>query len=414
MREIVYQYMEEHMQDLISLVVDLIQIPSENPTGSQKEIVEYVKRYLETSNIFFQEVGNNIEHPNLVAFMGKKEGYQIGWNGHLDVVPAGDLRQWKWDPFSGEVTDTQILGRGTSDMKAGVAGLLFASRCLKECDIPLHGGITMHIVSDEESGSQYGTKWLFENGYFKHLNGVIIGEPTSNWTIETGQKGNLHITIEASGVCAHGSLAQYKGDNAIKKLAKVIMRTDELTKIKGHIPTDFQKAYEQSVWVDNQEIGIPNAGQVLGHVSCNVGVIQGGSAANVVPDHASVILDCRLPYGVNKEEIKETMDRITQDIPGVFYTLEWLSDANITRNDCTLVKSLQKNAQNVWHQKVYPAWQWACSDARLYRLSGIDTLQYGPSNSQGIHSPNENVDIEDVKNAARIYLRTFCDLLDVK
>ena len=414
MRELVYQYMEDHMDDLISLTVDLIQIPSENPTGSQRKIVDYVENYLNESKIEYEEVGSNPKHPNIVAHFGKDTGYQVGWNGHLDVVPAGDLSQWKWGPFSGEVTDTQILGRGTSDMKAGVAGLLFASRCLKDCNIPLSGGITMHIVSDEESGSEYGTKWLAENGYFKNLNGVIIGEPTSNWTIETGQKGNLHIHIHASGVCAHGSLAQYKGDNAIKKICKVILRTDELTKIKGHIPDSLMDAYKQSVWVDDQEIGIENAGQVLSHVSCNVGVIQGGTAANVVPDSASVILDCRLPYGVCKQEIIEVMDKITKDVSGVSYQLEWLSDANITRNDSDLVKSLQKNAQEIWNMEVYPAWQWACSDARLYRLQGIDTLQYGPSNSQGIHSPNENVDIEDVKNAARVYLRTFCDLLDVK
>lgn len=414
MRKKVYQYMEEHMDELISLVVDLIRIPSENPTGSQREIVNYVEKYLQKAGISFQEVGCNPEHPNIVASLGEQSGYQIGWNGHLDVVPAGDLSQWKWDPFSGDVTDTQILGRGTSDMKAGVAGLLFASQCLKACHVKLNGGISMHIVSDEESGSQYGTKWLAENGYFNHLNGVIIGEPTSNWTIETGQKGNLHIRIEAKGVCAHGSLAQYKGDNAIKKLCKVILQTDELTKIKGHIPDNLIEAYNQSVWVDNQEIGIDGAGKVLGHVSCNVGQIQGGSSPNVVPDSASVILDCRLPYGVDKQEIIDTMDKIIKDEEGVTYKLEWLSDANVTRNDCDLVKALQKNAEEVWKISVYPAWQWACSDARLYRMQGIDTLQYGPSNSKGIHSPNENVDIEDVKNAARVYLRTFCDLLGVK
>ena len=414
MRQKVYQYMEDHMDELIQFVSSLIQIPSENPTGSQREVVDFVENYLKESNILYKEVGCNPQHPNIVAHIGEHTGYQLAWNGHLDVVPAGDLNQWKWDPFSGTVTDTQILGRGTSDMKAGVAGLLFASRCLQECNVSLQGGITMHIVSDEESGSEYGTKWLSKNGYFDHLNGVIIGEPTSNWTIETGQKGNLHILIEAHGECAHGSLAQYKGDNAIKKLAKVILRTDELTKIKGHIPDALMDAYQQSVWVDNQEIGIENAGQVLGHVSCNVGVIQGGSAANVVPDYASVILDCRLPYGVNKNEIVQVMDEITQDIEGVTYKLEWLSDANITENESALVQSLQKNAEDVWKIKVYPAWQWACSDARLYRMHGIDTLQYGPSNSKGIHSPNENVDIEDVKNAARVYLRTFCDLLGVK
>lgn len=412
MREEIYQYMENHMDELIDLVCDLIQIPSENPTGSQREVVNYVENYLKNAGISFVEVGDNPEHPNIVAKIGSDEGYQVGWNGHLDVVPAGDLSQWKWNPFSAEVTDTQILGRGTSDMKSGVAGLLFATRILKKLNVPINGGITMHIVSDEESGSQYGTKWLAKNGYFEGLDGIIIGEPTSNWTIETGQKGQLHIDIKAKGVCAHGSLAQYKGENAILKLSRVIQKLDQLTRVKGHIPEDLKDAYQQSVWVDNQEIGVDGAGQVLGHVSCNVGVIRGGSASNVVPDSASALVDCRLPYGVDKQEIIDVLDSIMED--GVTYEIEWNSEAIVTRNDCDLVKSLQKNAEEIWNIKVYPAWQWACSDARLYRLHGIDTLQYGPSNTEGIHAPNENVDIEDVKNAARVYLRTFCDLLEVE
>ena len=412
MREEIYQYMENHMDELIDLVCDLIQIPSENPTGSQREVVNYVENYLKNAGISFVEVGDNPEHPNIVAKIGSDEGYQVGWNGHLDVVPAGDLSQWKWNPFSAEVTDTQILGRGTSDMKSGVAGLLFATRILKKLNVPINGGITMHIVSDEESGSQYGTKWLAKNGYFEGLDGIIIGEPTSNWTIETGQKGQLHIDIKAKGVCAHGSLAQYKGENAILKLSRVIQKLDQLTRVKGHIPEDLKDAYQQSVWVDNQEIGVDGAGQVLGHVSCNVGVIRGGSASNVVPDSASALVDCRLPYGVDKQEIIDVLDSIMED--GVTYEIEWNSEAIVTRNDCDLVKSLQKNAEEIWNIKVYPAWQWACSDARLYRSHGIDTLQYGPSNTEGIHAPNENVDIEDVKNAARVYLRTFCDLLEVE
>ncbi len=412
MREEIYQYMEDHMDELIDLVCDLIQIPSENPTGSQREVVDYVENYLKKIGISFEEVGENPKHPNIIAKIGNEEGYQLGWNGHLDVVPAGDLNQWKWNPFSAEVTDTQILGRGTSDMKSGVAGLLFVTRILTECNVDMHGGITMHIVSDEESGSEYGTKWLAKNGYFKGLHGVIIGEPTSNWTIETGQKGQLHIELVASGVCAHGSLAQYKGDNAILKLSRVLNKLDGLTQIKGNIPEDLLDAYKQSVWVDNKEIGVDGAGEVLGHVSCNVGVIVGGSAANVVPDSCKATIDCRLPYGVNHQEIIDFLDSIMEE--GVTYSLDWISEASITRNDCDLVKSLQKNAEDVWNIKVYPAWQWACSDARLYRQSGIDTLQYGPSNTEGIHAPNENVDIEDVKNAARVYLRTFCDVLEVK
>ena len=91
-----------------------------------------------------------------------------------------------------------------------------------------------------------------------------------------------------------------------------------------------------------------------------------------------------------------------------------LIQANVTRDDSDIVQAIKKNAEAIWGITVYPAWQWACSDAREYRLKGVPTIQYGPSNTEGIHAPNENVDIEDVVNAGQIYVLSLCDLLGVK
>ena len=147
--------------------------------------------------------------------MGADEGFSIILNGHLDVVPAGDRSQWDFDPFAGTVTDTQILGRGTSDMKAGVAGLLFAMKLLKESGAELKGNIRLHLVSDEESGGEFGSRWLCDHGYAEGANACLIAEPTSANDIEIGQKGGLTVILKATGKSAHGSLGGIKGDNAI-------------------------------------------------------------------------------------------------------------------------------------------------------------------------------------------------------
>ncbi len=337
-------------------------------------------------------------------------------NGHVDVVPAGNRDQWSWDPFGGEITDTQILGRGASDMKAGVACLLYAVRILKDSGAELKGNIRLHIVSDEESGSQYGTKWLCSQGYAKDADAVMIAEPTSNWTIESGQKGGLHVVLKAVGESAHGSLGNYKGDNAILKLNKVLPHIDLLTKIKGNFPDYLLEALETSKQVAEKAIGIPGAGEVIGHVSANVGLIQGGRRPNMVPDYCEATIDCRLPYGADHDEIEAAVQEMIRvsGVEGVSYELRWSSEANVTLNDTALVKALKKNAEEVWGFTVYPAWQWACSDAREYRYLGIPTIQYGPSNTGGIHAPNENVDIEDVVNAGQIYVRTLCELMGIE
>ena len=157
-REEIYELAKSKSGELIKLVSDLIRIPSENPTGTQREVVDFVKNYLTEAGIPCEEVSCNPEYPCVLAKIGSDEGFSVILNGHVDVVPAGDRDQWDFDPFSGEVTDKLILGRGTSDMKAGVAGLLFAMKILAESKAELNGNIRLHIVSDEESGGEYGSR----------------------------------------------------------------------------------------------------------------------------------------------------------------------------------------------------------------------------------------------------------------
>lgn len=415
-RNDVWELAKSKSDELIKLVSDLIKIPSENPTGSQKEVIEFVENYLEAAGIQHERVFCNPEFPNVLAKMGTDDGFSLILNGHVDVVPAGDRSQWKWDPFGGEITDTKILGRGTSDMKAGVAGLLFAMKVLKESGAELKGNIRLHIVSDEESGGQYGTSWLCSQGYAKNADAAIIAEPTSNWTIESGQKGNLHIIFKSVGESAHGSLGNYKGDNAILKLNKVLANIEMLTKIEGHYPEDLLEALANSQMVAEKELGVEGIGRVINHVSANVGLISGGTRPNMVPDYCEATIDCRLPYGVDHDEIENTIKEMiaAAGVSGVSYDLLWKSEANVTRDDSAIVQAIKKNAEALWGFTVYPAWQWACSDAREYRFQGIPTIQYGPSNTEGIHAPNENVDIEDVVKIGQIYVLSFCELMGIE
>ena len=256
---------ESQTDDFIKLVSDLIRIPSENPTGTQREVVDFVKNYLKEAGIDSEEVAAHPDFPCVLAKIGKEDGFSVILNGHVDVVPAGDREQWDFDPFSGEVTDKLILGRGTSDMKAGVAGLLFAMKILTESGAPLNGNVRLHIVSDEESGGEYGSKWLCENGYAKDANACLIAEPTSNNTIEIGQKGGLTLIMKAYGKSAHGSLGGFKGENAIIKLSKVLDKLQGLTKIEGHFKDSQAHALENSKLIAQQEIGEPGIGEAVSY-----------------------------------------------------------------------------------------------------------------------------------------------------
>ena len=413
-RQEIFELAKSKSDELVQLVSELIQIPSENPTGTQREVVDYVKKYLQDAGIVCEEVACHEDYPCVLAKIGKEEGFSVILNGHVDVVPAGDRNQWNFDPFSGEVTDTLILGRGTSDMKAGVAGLLFAMKVLVESKATLNGNIRLHIVSDEESGGEYGSRWLCENGYADGANACLIAEPTSNNTIEIGQKGGLHLILKSYGKSAHGSLGGFKGDNAIIKLSKVLERLQALTKIEGHYKESQANALKNSKMIAEQEIGEAGVGEVINHVSANVGVIHGGTRPNMVPDYCEATVDVRLPIGVEHQEIIDVVNQCLEGTQGIECEYHWNSEGNYTEEEEAIVQAVKKNAEALWGIDVIPAYQWASSDAREYRAKGIPTIQYGPSNTEGIHSYNENVDIEDVINAGQIYILSLCDLMGIE
>ena len=414
-KEALMRCVRERKDELTALVSALIRIPSENPTGSQQEITAFVEDYLRQHGIDCEKVHFNPAFPCVLAQYGQEQGFSLIINGHVDVVPAGERSSWKFDPYCGTVTDTQILGRGTSDMKAGIACALFTTALFAEHKIPLRGNIRLHIVSDEESGGEFGSEWLCDSGYAGGADACLVAEPTGMDTIEIGQKGGLILTLRAHGEAAHGSLGNFKGDNAILKLSKVLGRIDALTGICGHFSEQQQVPLAASKRFAEEKNAIPGIGRVIDHVTTNVGLISGGTRPNVVPDYCEATVDCRLPIGVDKEEIRRCVDRIIEEsgVSGVDYTLDFRSDANFTDHEAPIVTAFRGNGEALLRHPIIPAYQWASSDAKFYRAQGIPTIQFGPANAAGIHSANETVDIEDVVLTAQIYVGAICDLMGI-
>lgn len=400
-------------EELIDLVSSLIKIPSENPVGTMDEVVLFVKNYLEDAGITYREVFTNEKFPVLIASLGENNNNKILLNGHIDVVPVGDLKQWHFDPFSGEVEAGKILGRGTSDMKAGVAGQLFAMKIIKESYLDFDGMIEFHIVTDEESGGEYGTKWLMDEGYFDNAKACIIAEPTSNNNIEVGQKGSLDINIRTIGVSAHGSLANYAGENAIEKMMLVLSNISDIKNLKGKYKNSQLKVLADSKAIAKKALKVTGSENVIDHVSLNVGLINGGIRTNMVPDNCEVAINCRLPIGITCLEVekktKEIIDSL--NISGVELEFRHNSEGNYTDADSDLVQSIKTNAEYIWGNEITPAYQWASSDARYYRYKDVPTIQFGPANLAGIHSYNEDVDVEDVIKSTQVYVATLIDLL---
>lgn len=406
---------EDRKEELIQLCSEMIRIPSENPPGEMDAMISYLCAYLDKHGIQYEIVKGNESAPNIIARMGQKDGRVLLLNGHCDVVPAGNLEKWDFDPFGGEVRGGKILGRGASDMKTGLAGLLFAMGILADHNVPLNGEVVLSIVPDEEVSGQFGTKWLVENNII-HGDACLIAEPTGSLNCEIGQKGCCWLKLTASGEPAHGSLAPFAGDNAINRLIKVLNRIEAIRDITPRYDDATAAVMEKSRDMAKKLIQAKGAQHVLNHCTVNLGKISGGTKVNMVPDYAEAEIDIRIPIGVSCEMVEEQVIRIIKEsgVAGVSYSFCWQSEANSTSDTEEIVEIVADHVAKIWGEPLARTYQWASSDARFFRYAGIPTLQYGPANLEGIHAYNESVDVQDVVNAAKIYTCTIIDYLNGK
>ena len=403
---------ENEQNRLLELCSSLIRIPSVNPPGEMETITRFICSYLEEHKIPYEVLYPVPGTPNIVATLGKKGGRRLLLNGHSDVVPPGNLEQWDFDPFCGEVRDGKIYGRGASDMKCGLAGLLFAMGLIADEGVELDGELVLTVVPDEEVSGEWGTKWLVESGTVKG-DACIIAEPSGYFNCEIGQKGCCWLKLEAEGAPAHGSLAPFVGDNAIEKLMKVLAALPQLRSLPARYDDQVAMVMEHSKQNARRRLSAKGAAHVLNHCSVNIGKIQGGTKINMVPDHAEAEVDIRVPLGISTQTVEEEINRIICEtgVQGVTYSFSWRSEPNHTPRTAEIVETLAKNVEEIWNEPLTRTYQWASSDARFFRYAGIPTLQYGPSTPSGIHAYNETAEVRDVVNITKVYLCTMLDYL---
>lgn len=416
MKEKLWKIVDEKKDRLLDLCSILIKTPSENPGGNIEEIVNVICSYFKESGIEYEIIRSKEDCPNIIVTMGNGQGKTLFLNGHCDVVPVGELEGWDFPPFSGEIKDGKMLGRGTSDMKTGLGGLIFALKTIKDNNLKINGKIVFHIVPDEETGGDFGTKWLYQNGYLEGGDACLIAEPTSFNNCEVGQKGSLWLNIKSYGKPAHGSVGNYVGENAITKLMKLLLSLEELRDIEGRYEEKQLEVLKNSKAIAKAAHKVEGVENVIDHLTVNIGTIKGGTKTNMVADYCEASVDMRVPIGVKLKEVLDRFEAIIKrlNIKGIEYEYTWNSEANFTDAEAELVKSVVSNAEAVWKKQVVPAYQWASSDARYYRMKGMETIQYGPANTKGIHSYNEDVDVEDIINSTKVYLGIMTDLLKLE
>jgi len=397
-----------HKEEVVELASRLIKIPSVNPPGDTSKIAAFVKNYLEEEGVTVELCEPAEKKVNLIAEIGEKGSDRVlVLNGHLDVVPIGDRSRWSFDPFSGEVRDGYLYGRGASDMKGGLAGIIYAFKKLVKFEDRLKGRLKLVCVADEETGGTHGAAYLVEKG--KALgSSVLIAEPTGMDLINIGEKGAIWAKIIVKGIPGHGSLSPFIGDNAIVKSVNLIRELMKITEMKAELPKDLLDVAEYSRNLLEKSVS-REASKAIDHPTINFGIIKGGTKVNIIPDRCELEIDVRVPIGLSVAEITSKIREIVEKYGEVEFASA--GEPNYTAPSSEIVKVVEKNVKEIIGIDPKPFLEWASSDARHFRKADIPTIHYGPAEMEGIHGYNERVKVEDLINAAKVYLGAAIDYL---
>lgn len=392
---------KSNRDELVKLCSDMLKVKSENPPGDMTEMAGFVQDYLKEFGCKYQVVEPQKGRISLLSHMGEREKPHLILNGHMDVVPAGDMSRWSFDPYGGEVRDGFLHGRGASDMKCGLAAMMFSLRTIAESEFPLKSRVTLMVVPDEETGSAYGTRHLLENQIVDG-DACIVGEPTGSDLVEIGQKGSVGGTVRVTGIPIHSSLSPIRGDSAIIKIAKLLPKLMDLHEVEFPTPPEIKDVIEDNKNL-YKELEGAGAEKMLTHASVNFGVIKGGTKSNVVAESCECTLDMRIPQGASHKDVIQMLHSAVDksNVEGVSLDVRGRDAFYISPNE-HIVKVVGDSVEKALGVPPRLFIQWACSDVAAFYQKNIPTVQYGP-HGFGIHGYDEKIKVETVEKAAKVY-----------
>ena len=361
------------MTDSLGLTRSLLRFDTVNPPGRERDCARFTGRMLEEWGYRVDYHEYEDRRTSVVARAGASEAKApLCLTGHLDVVPLGS-RAWTKDPFSGETDGDRLYGRGSSDMKAGVAAILLAARSFSS---RLSGtpGVVVVLTAAEETGC-IGSRQLSQTQLLGKAGAMIVGEPTSNYPL-VGHKGSLKFHARFKGVSAHGSMP-HLGVNAIYKAARAVAELEKL------------------------EFGV-KAHHVMGAPTLNVGTIEGGSTVNAVPDSAAIGVDIRTVPGMSHaallEKIKGLLHEaeldVFSDLPPVWTAPEedWVQ---------RVFEICRPYAAEPLEPRTAPYMTDAANLLTVY--AGAPAVVLGPGEAAMAHQTDEYCSVERIRQSVSIY-----------
>jgi succinyl-diaminopimelate desuccinylase len=398
------RWIDDDRQDLLDFYAGFVRAKSPNPPGDTRAAIEHVSRFLRDRGLPFT-IHEPLEGaPNIVAsFEGARPGPHLILNGHADVFPVGREDLWERDPFSGDIESGRIHGRGSSDMKGGSTAAVFAYAYLHRMKDRLPGKLTLMIVSDEETGGNWGSKWLIDNLGDEVLGDCVLsGEPGGVGTVRYGEKGIFQFTVWVKTRGAHGPYPHLSG-NAIRIASRVMDELERLQEMVPKLPVEVARSLDEPRTREMIEKTMgEGTAEIMKRLTVNVGTIRGGSKVNMVAADCTMEVDIRTPIGIDSDEVLAKVHAILERHPEA--TIENLKkgSANYCDPGHRMARIVDASARAVGLPPLVPIPSVGGSDCRLWRERGIPAYVYGTT-PHNIAAPNEWTSIDDFMQVVRVH-----------
>ncbi len=359
----------------IDLTRNLLAFNTINPPGQEQECAKYLASLLESVGFQVRCYEFAPQRTTIVARLsGVSNCLPLCFTGHIDTVPLG-MTAWSRDPLAGEIADDKIYGRGSTDMKSGVAAMTAVARQIAQLPTP-KAGLMLILTAGEETCCQGAYHLASLDNALGEAGAIVVGEPTANYP-SIGHKGAVRFEIRTKGITAHASMPE-QGINAVYKAAQAVLRLQEF---------DFQIAPHSS----------------LGKPTLNVGTITGGININSVPDRCAIGVDIRTIPGQNHVEICQQL----QNFLGDEVEIELLNE----------VQSIATDDKNEWVQSVfevlepYLKTQPVAKGATFFTDASVLTPKFGypptiilgPGEPEMAHKTDEFCHISKLEEGVEIY-----------
>ena len=453
---------DESEDKIIELLQNMVKIESLNMSEfvftERNEIFEYSKKFMETEGFQtelykapFPSGKKNEFYYNLIAsYTGESPGKKLQFNGHLDIVPYNPDN---WDPdtppLGGVIKDDKLYGRGSGDMKIGVACQMYAMKLLKDSGVKIKGNLQMWFTPDEETHGKFGSKFMTKNHFdVVNADATIVSEPTTRKPLSSpgigiAEKGPHWLKFTFHGVAGHGSWPKEKS-SALNKAVRFMANAKRKLKIQKYKApislwqstkmllsrvniSDFRKIMSytgEKLPLDKDKRNRSN----LYKTTFSFTQIKAGVKTNVIPDKCELEVDFRTMPGLTTQELFDALAKYCSklnykiELPEDYSNLQHLNTkftdepVDVTLSILTVGEGsainphtefgrlLQESFETVYEVKPIFSFGTGFSDGGNMREAGMpEVYVLGPS-GENAHNANEYADLPSIKNITKLYL----------